>query len=168
MGRFEPRKNQHLLIEAVRGSGLRLAFAGASGQFSAAYEQKLRAAAGPEVEFLGFLPRPALRNLYRAARVHALPSWFETPGLASLEAAAHGCPIVVGDVAPVHEYFGDLATYCDPGDVRLDPRRDHHALEHAEAAARCRSTSEPTFTWARAAAATLAAYEDTLTRWRSR
>lgn len=167
VGRFEPRKNQHLLIEAIRGTGLRLAFAGASGQFSAAYERKLRAAAGPGVEFLGFLPQPALRSLYRSARVHVLPSWFETPGLASLEAAAHGCPIVVGDAAPVREYFGDLATYCEPGDVDSIRAAILHALDHPHTEELQRRVAER-FTWPKAAAETMAAYEDALARWRTR
>ena len=34
---------------------------------------------------------PLLASAYAAARVFALPSWFETPGLAALEAALAGC-----------------------------------------------------------------------------
>jgi hypothetical protein len=48
---------------------------------------------------------------------HALPSHIETPGLASLEAAMVGCLPVVGECAPVREYFGDTAVYCDPMSV---------------------------------------------------
>jgi glycosyltransferase involved in cell wall biosynthesis len=51
------------------------------------------------------------------ATVHCLPSFGETPGLANLEAAAAGCPLVVSNRGAEREYFGDLAEYCDP----LDP-----------------------------------------------
>src|SRR5690349_1458825 len=62
------------------------------------------------------LPREELPALYRRARVHALPSLRESPGLATLEAALEGCRCVVGIHAPVEEYFGDEAFVCDPED----------------------------------------------------
>jgi glycosyltransferase involved in cell wall biosynthesis len=55
-----------------------------------------------------------LRNLYRGARVHVLPSWFETTGLVSLEAALSGCSVVSTSLGHAREYLGDLAWYCDP------------------------------------------------------
>jgi hypothetical protein len=45
--------------------------------------------------------------------VHALPSWFETTGLTSLEAGAMGCNLVVGMGGDTHDYFQDLAWYCE-------------------------------------------------------
>ncbi len=48
--------------------------------------------AGPERTSSGSMrldhDDPLLASAYAAARVFALPSWFETPGLAALEAAA--------------------------------------------------------------------------------
>ncbi len=43
-----------------------------------------------------------------------MPSWFETTGLSSLEAAAMGCNIVITRKGDAYEYFGDYAYYCDP------------------------------------------------------
>ena len=161
VARLEPRKNQHKIIEALRDTDLRVAFAGTSGQFSSDYEAECRGAATARMTFLGPVPRDDLPELYRSARVHVLPSWFETPGLSSLEAASHGCPIVVGECEPVREYFGDLATYCDPGSVDSiraailstvgRPRNDELARHVAER-----------YSWAAAARATLAAYERAL------
>ena len=44
------------------------------------------------VSWLGRLDHhdPLLASAYAAARVFALPSWFETPGLAALEAGPGG------------------------------------------------------------------------------
>lgn len=53
-----------------------------------------------------------LLSAYLNARVHVLASTLETPGLANLEAALAGCNLVVGDCAPVREYFGDRVLYC--------------------------------------------------------
>ena len=43
-----------------------------------------------------------------------LPSYRETPGLASMEAAAVGCAVIVTEEGSAREYFGDLAGYADP------------------------------------------------------
>eukprot|EP01037_Dinobryon_pediforme_P007089 gene7089-7153_t len=50
------------------------------------------------------------------AKVHVLPSWFETTGLSSIEAAAMGCNVVITDKGDTREYFGDYAYYCDPAE----------------------------------------------------
>jgi len=55
-----------------------------------------------------------LASAYGAARVFALPSLFETPGLAALEAGLAGCPVVLTPNGSTREYFGDLATYARP------------------------------------------------------
>jgi glycosyltransferase involved in cell wall biosynthesis len=58
---------------------------------------------------------PLLASAYAAARVFALPSWFETPGLSALEAALAGTPIVITPFGSTREYFGDRALYAHPG-----------------------------------------------------
>ena len=58
-----------------------------------------------------------------ARAVHAHPSWLESPGLSSLEAAATGARIVVGDRGCEREYFGADVDYADPADPGDDPRR---------------------------------------------
>jgi len=55
--------------------------------------------------------------LYRIAKVHALVSWMETPGLSSLEAAASGCQLLITEKGDTYEYFGRLAEYCDPASI---------------------------------------------------
>ncbi len=76
-----------------------------------------------------------LLSAYLNARVYALPSVLETPGLANLEAGLAGCSLVVGDCKPVREYFGDRVRYCKHDDItdikdkiiaayREEPRKD--------------------------------------------
>ncbi len=57
---------------------------------------------------------PLLASAYAAARVLALPSWFETPGLVALEAALAGAAVVVTPFGCAREYFGPLAVYARP------------------------------------------------------
>ena len=51
------------------------------------------------------IPQQELVQYYQKAKVHILPSWFETTGLSSLEAAAMGCNIVITDKGDTKEYF---------------------------------------------------------------
>src|SRR5690606_31462965 len=73
--------------------------------------------AGDNVIFLGPVSHQDLAVLYKMAKVHALISWMETPGLSSLEAAAIDCNIVITDKGDTREYFEDMAYYCEPDDV---------------------------------------------------
>jgi len=115
VARIEPHKNQLRLIDALRGSGIPLTLAGFFHPDHAAYVQRCRRRAEPSVDFMIDAGRDELVRLYRSAAVHVLPSWFETTGLSSLEAAASGCAVVTTDRGFAREYFDDLALYCNPG-----------------------------------------------------
>lgn len=116
VGRIEPRKNQLALIEALRETGLPLTLVGAAGALYRRYARRCRLAAPASVRFLDWADPPELARLYRSARVHACVSWYETPGLASLEAALCGCRLVVTPGGCTREYFGDQAFYARPDD----------------------------------------------------
>ena len=47
----------------------------------------------------------------------ALPSWFETPGLAALEAALAGTAVVITPFGSTREYFGEQVLYARPNRV---------------------------------------------------
>lgn len=115
-GRIEPRKNPLGLIEALAGSRLPIVIAGEPPAGREGYARRCREAGGDRVTFLGRLAAddPLLASAYKAARVFALPSWFETPGLAALEAALAGLPLVITPHGSTREYFGDLASYARP------------------------------------------------------
>jgi glycosyltransferase involved in cell wall biosynthesis/Tfp pilus assembly protein PilF len=114
-GRVEPRKNQLMLLAALRDTDLPVVVAGA--QVHAEYAALCRGYAPPNTLFTGRLDDEMLASARAAARVHALPSWWECAGLASLEAALAGCSVVMGNRAAEPEYFGEGAYYCDPADV---------------------------------------------------
>ncbi len=161
VGRIEPRKNQLALVAALRECAVPLTLVGRAGRFSAAYARRCRRAAGPAVEFTGDLDRQAVRERLRRARVHVCPSWYETPGLASLEAALSGCRIVVTPGGCTEEYYGDLAHYVAPDDraalrnAVLDVlERPSSNLPTDDLRARC--------SWQAAARATLAGYEQAM------
>jgi glycosyltransferase involved in cell wall biosynthesis len=157
VGRLEPRKNQLALLAALRGTGIPVTLVGQAGRFNAGYARQCRAAADRPVRFVARQPPEALRAWYRAARVHACVSWYETPGLASLEAGLGGCALVVTPGGCTREYFGDQAHYCRPDDVSSI----HAAVEAALAAGPPAGLAEHiarTFTWDAAAERTLAGY----------
>jgi glycosyltransferase involved in cell wall biosynthesis len=128
VGRIEPRKNVLGLIRAVRSLGLALVVIGRAPPGLAHFARACRRAGGRRVFWLGQLDHhsPLLASAYAAARVFALPSWFETPGLAALEAGLAGCPIVITPYGSTREYFGDLVEYARP----------HRTCEIARAIAR--------------------------------
>ena len=43
-----------------------------------------------------------------------MPSFYETPGLAALEAAVVGIPIVITEQGCTKEYFEENVFYCNP------------------------------------------------------
>ncbi len=55
-----------------------------------------------------------LASAYAACDVFVLPSLFETPGIAALEAGLAGAKVVITPHGGTREYFGDLARYVDP------------------------------------------------------
>jgi glycosyltransferase involved in cell wall biosynthesis len=112
---IEERKNQLRLAEAMRLlPGLTLALVGHVRD--PAYLEAVLAAGGEAVRYLGPLPHAsaAMRSAYADCAVFALPSLLETPGLAALEAAAQGAPLVLTGEGSTSEYFGDTASYVDP------------------------------------------------------
>ncbi len=114
VARIEGRKNQLNLIRAIADKPYRLVLIGAVSTNQTDYYVQCKQAAGPNVEFIDFLDQNLLLDYYRKAKVHVLPSWFETTGLSSLEAAAMGCNIVITRKGDAYEYFENDAYYCDP------------------------------------------------------
>jgi glycosyltransferase involved in cell wall biosynthesis len=116
VGRVEPRKNTLSLIRAVRSLRLRLVILGAAPPECRTYLERCRAAGGGAVSWLPSTDHedPLLASAYAAARVLALPSWFETPGLVALEAALAGTAVVITPFGSTREYFGERVLYARP------------------------------------------------------
>ena len=159
--RTEGIKNQLNLIRAMNNTEFKLLLIGDAAPNQAAYAKECRELAAKNISFAGHLNREELVQYYRKAKVHVLPSWFETTGLSSLEAAAMGCNIVVAERGDVKEYFGDDAFYCDPA----SPQSIYHAVKKA-ADSPCneslRNKIANEFTWQQAGKRTAEAYKKIL------
>jgi len=113
VGRIESRKNVLGLAKATNELGLRLVLIG-NDSVEPDYTEAVKQAAGDKLLVIKEMPHEQLGSAYHAAKVHALVSWFETPGISSLEAAVAGCTIVTTEIGTTREYFADLAYYCNP------------------------------------------------------
>ncbi|MFV5702412.1 glycosyltransferase family 4 protein [Flavobacterium sp. XS2P12] len=119
VGRIEGRKNQLNLIKALKGTNLFLTIIGKpSPNHMGYYEECVRLIEeNDNMQIIDHIDHKELASIFKAAKVHVLPSWFETTGLSSLEAAIMGCNIVVTPKGDTEEYFSDLAYYCQPDDI---------------------------------------------------
>ncbi|MBV8727770.1 MAG: glycosyltransferase family 4 protein [Candidatus Eremiobacteraeota bacterium] len=157
VGRVETRKNQTMLTFALRKESVELDLVGALYNPGLAKEcERWNARA----RFHGRVARPDMLKVMGRTEVHALVSWCETAGIASLEAAAAGAKLVVGDRGAEYEYFGDDVEYADPA----DPDSIAAAVERAlRRPARKKGDSLDQrirkFTWQRAAQETLRGYD---------
>jgi glycosyltransferase involved in cell wall biosynthesis len=158
VGRIEPHKNQLGLIRELEGTGIPLTIAGPVHPDHTAYGDLCRRTADASVTFVPGGDEIAVRDVYRSALVHAMPSWFETTGLSSLEAAATGCAVVTTNRGYVHEYFGEHAVYCDPGEKGSIRQAVRNALVQGPPGP-LRPLVLDRFTWAHAAKATLEGYK---------
>lgn len=166
-GRIEGIKNQLNLIRAVNGSPFRLILAGAPAANQRGYYEECRRAAGPNIFFVGQLSQEDMLAYYSRARVHVLPSWFETTGLSSLEAAVMGCSVVITDKGDTREYFEDHAFYCDPGSpVSILEALKKAAREGPSEMLRAKILSQ--YIWPLAARKTLEVYKAVLDAKRDR
>ncbi|WP_299212991.1 glycosyltransferase [uncultured Aquimarina sp.] len=116
VGRIEGRKSTLNLIKSV-GDKYPLVLIGNETKNNPSFIKEVHEAAGDNVHFLGQVPHDKLPIFYKLAKVHALISWMETPGLSSLESGAMGTNIVITAKGDTRDYFGDYGFYCEPDDV---------------------------------------------------
>ncbi|HEX4852034.1 MAG TPA: glycosyltransferase family 4 protein [Puia sp.] len=158
VARIEGRKNQLNLIKALRNSPYRVIIHGQYSPNNKAYYEKCREAASDNIQFSERIAEEELYIMFHSAKVHVLPSYFETTGLSSLEAAVMGCNVVITDKGDTVEYFGDLAFYCDPD----DPASIKAAVDEAYGQPfreELRQLILQKYTWEKAAEKTLEAYQ---------
>lgn len=164
VGLVEPRKNQLMLLHALRDTGLPLVVIGR--HYDLGYYRLCRQHAPKDTLFIDHLPHEQLASAFKAARVHCLPSWMECAAFANVEAALCGCALAVSDRTSEKEYFGDNAYYCDPANLLsirtavVSAHRNHAA--DAPKRARLIEQFRTRYTWEAAARATFAGYESAL------
>lgn len=156
--RIEGIKNQLNLIKAINNTKYRLLIIGTAAPNQKAYYDECKKSACQNIEFIENIPQTELMQYYQTASIHVLPSWFETTGLSSLEAAAMGCKIVVTAKGDTKEYFGNNAFYCDPS----SPESIYAAIEKASVHQfenRLLEKILTKYTWQKATVTTLVAYK---------
>jgi glycosyltransferase involved in cell wall biosynthesis len=154
VARVEPIKNQVSLAISLQRLRYRLVLVGGvlpgNERFFSAVQE-----AAPRLVHVPRIDHEQVRHVHAAAAVHALPSWFETTGLSTLEALAAGRPAVVAGGPCVEEYFSGCATVCDPGDIGS-------IRQAIEGAARgpfgCERELAASFSWDNTAQALITAY----------
>ena len=161
IGQIELRKNQLNLIEALNGTQIPLKIIGTAAPNHQKYFEACKEVAGSNVQFIGQLSKKQVIQELGESKVHVLPSFFETTGLSSLEAAAMGCNIVITEKGDTREYFEDFAYYCEPDKPDSIRRAIQSALqEPVDPALRERVQSK--YRWEITASETLEAYKTVL------
>lgn len=129
---IEPRKNQLNLIKALNNTDYNLIIIGNHTPNHKSYYDLCKKEAASNVSFFKRVSMVSLNEFYLESEIHILPSWFETTGLVSLEAAYLGCKIVVSPLGDTEEYFKDFAKYCQPGSVDSIKRSidEAHEMEY--------------------------------------
>lgn len=100
LGRITPEKGFDILVDAfnrVETGDFKLCIAGGV-ETERNYYENLRANAGENVIFPGFVSGELLRQLYTHTRLFVLPSRNEGFPLALLDAMAYGCDILASDI----------------------------------------------------------------------
>lgn len=164
VGRIERSKNQAMLAYALRDMEYPVVLIGGTRQTD--YVEACRRIGPKHLRILDHMDPRDLASAYAAAKVHALPSWVETCGLVSMEAALADCKVVVSNVGYEINFFENLAYYCDP--TNPDSIRNavemamHEAQGNSQHGHELKERILRDYTWPRAAAACLKAYQSML------
>ncbi len=162
VGRIETRKNQLSLLAALEDSDIPVVIAGSGFTYQPGYAEAVRCfKRRGKTLILGRLEPVMLASAYKAAKVHVLPSFYELPGLVTLEGAHYGCNVVASrNSGTIEDYLAHHAFYCEP--ANLNSIRS--AIEMALAAPRNPETQThiSQFSWENLGNQTLAAYKKIL------
>jgi glycosyltransferase involved in cell wall biosynthesis len=174
VGTLEPRKNLPGLLQAYRllldrgTTTAPLVLVGGKGWlYDEVFERIEALRLEGYVRFLHDVPDTDLPGMYNAASVLTTPSFYEGFGLPALEAMACGTPVVVADRASLPEVVGDAGLLVDPDDTDSIAKALRRVLTDDPLRARMRElglAQAASFTWERAAQATLAVYREVACR----
>lgn len=158
VGTPEPRKNLNRLKAAMvllrqRGFSERLVIAGDGGWGAPS-------GGGNDIVSVGRVSDSELHELYINASCVALPSLHEGFGLTALEAMAAGTPVVASNAGALPEITGGAAVLVDPLDVNSIADGIEQCLGEHEVLSAAGRTRANDFSWASAAAGTVAVYRE--------
>lgn len=163
VSRIQSEKNQAGLIEALMQDDIPIVFVGQESPYEPDYVELCRslAARRGNVHFLGARGPEEIPGIFARAAVHVLPSWRESQGLVSLEAAAAGSGVVTTLIGGGRDYFGNRVHYCDPKSA-ASIRSAVVAALASPPNSDLRKHVLSNFTWNNAAELTLTAYRRAL------
>jgi len=98
-----------------------------------------------------------LESAYAACKTFVLPSWYETPGLAALEAGLAGANIAITREGCAKEYFAGFASYINPAGIRNIREKVLESMQKAKTPG-LKSHIEKNFLWEKTALETAEAY----------
>jgi glycosyltransferase involved in cell wall biosynthesis len=128
VGRLCSQKGQDRIIKALPSlAGCRLILVGSGPEEDTFRALAERLGVADRVHFVGTLARPELGALMQVASVFVFPSRWETFGLAAVEAAMAGVPVVASDIDVLREVLATL----DARSARFVSTDDAHALADA-------------------------------------
>jgi glycosyltransferase involved in cell wall biosynthesis len=119
VGRLAPQKNQDVLVRALAClPQAHLVLAGAGPKREALHTLAVTLGVDDRLHLLGALSAEDIADLYAAADLFVFPSTWETFGLAAVEAAMVGMPMIVSNLDVLHEVLRADGTepvaYVDP------------------------------------------------------
>lgn len=121
VGALKPIKNIPRILEAYaeflkrNKSDIRFVFAGGDLWLDKKIKPTVEKLGLKEkVDFLGYVPRKKLIDLYSGAVAFVSPSLYEGFGLTLLEAQACGCPVIAGNTGSQPEVVGEAGILVDP------------------------------------------------------
>lgn len=128
LGRTIATKGPDVLLQALaqaKRSDIQAVIVGSGGFDPTAplteYERSLRQIADgitPAPQFVPFIPRSDVPDLYRSADVAVVPSRWPDPCPLTLgEAAASGLPVVASRIGGIPQWLGNAGVLVRPGDV---------------------------------------------------
>lgn len=160
VGRIETRKNQLALLQALENTDYKVIILGKVSKNQKKYFKAVKELIDNNENFyyIDGLENEELYRLYRVCKVSVLPSWYDTPGLVSLEAASVGCNLAVSVKGTTTEYFKDDAFYCEPDDLASIKKAVELAF-NKEKDEKLQNRIFEEYTWAKAADQTKKAYE---------
>lgn len=159
VARIEQRKNQLNLIRALKDTSFQLYIIGNPAPNHTGYYNECKKISSSDVHFIEAVTQEELVQYYKKAKVHVLPSWFETTGLASLEALFCGCNIVVTKYGDTADYFNaNDFIYCDPESIKSIREAVEQAAS-SEVNTRLIDLAMEKYNWERAAEKTFSVYQ---------
>ncbi len=157
------RKNVLSLIKALATIDHPAVIIGRIAKDAAGAECVREAARFPHIRLLDRMENASemLASAYAACDVFVLPSLFETPGIAALEAGLAGAKVVITPHGGTTEYFGDMAVYVEPESVDSIRQGILRALAQKKSET-LREHLRTHYLWQQVAASTARAYDDVL------